>query len=189
MTRRLALALLALLALLLLGAAPAAADGGTVPAHPGEVTVADLLADPGALSGQIVVVGGELVGDFGERSDGTVWTQLNGDPYAASPRLAGGGLAGANLGIGVRFPAEVWPGFDSPGGYRQRGPVVEVTGVWRFHDPDRGGETYLDATGVVLLAAPLALEEGVRWLPLGLGLGFLGAAGAVTLAARRRGSA
>jgi hypothetical protein len=189
MTRRLALALLALLGAMLLTAAPAGADGGSVPAHFDGVAVADLLADSGAYSGQIVVVGGELVGDFGERRDGTVWTQLNGDPYAEAPLHGGGGLAGVNLGIGVRFPAEVWPGFDSPGGYRQRGPVVEVTGVWRFHDPDRGGETYLDATGVVLLAAPLALEEGVRWLPLGLGLGFLGAAGAVTLAARRRGSA
>ena len=189
MTRRLALALLALLALLLLGVAPASADGGTVPAHPGEVTVADLLADPGAYSGQSIALRGELVGDFGERSDGTVWTQLNGDAYAETPRLSGGGLAGPNLGIGVRFPKEVWPGFDSPGGYRERGPVVEVTGVWRFHDPDRGGESYLDATGVVLLDAPLALEERMRWLPLGLGLGFLGAAGAVTLAARRRGSA
>ena len=186
MTRRAALALLALLALCLLGAAPAAADGGSVPAHLDEVTMADLLADPESYSGQTVAVRGELVGDFGERADGTVWTQLNGDPYAEAPLRSGGGLAGPNLGIGVRFPEEVWPGFDSPGGYRVRGPVVEVTGVWRFHDPDRGGETYLDATGVVLLAAPRALEEGVRWLPLALGLGFLGAAGAVTLAARRR---
>ena len=186
MMRRTALALLTLASLLLLGAAPAAADGGTAPAHPGEILVGDLLADPEAYSGQTIVVGGELVGDFGERSDGAVWTQLNGDPYAERPRLAGGGLAGANLGIGVRFPAAVWPGFEDPGGYRLRGPVVEVTGVWRYHDPDRGGESYLDATGVVLLAAPLALEEGVRWLPLGLGAGLAGAAGAVILAARRK---
>ena len=183
MMRRLALALVALLGMVLVAAAPAGA--GSAPYQP-RVAVADLLADPGAYSGQSIAVRGELVGDFGERRDGTVWTQLNGDPYADAPLLAGGGLAGANLGIGVRFPAEVWPGFDSPGGYRQRGPVVEVIGVWRFHDPDRGGETYLDATGVVLFAAPLALEEGMRWLPLGLGLGFLSAAGALTLAARRR---
>ena len=116
-----------------------------------------------------------------------MWTQLNGDPYAEAPLLSGGSLAGPNLGIGVRFPLEIWPGFDRPGGYRVRGPVVELTGKWRYHDPERGGESYLDVTGVVLLAEPLALEgEGVRWLPLGLGLGFGGAAAAVALALRRR---
>jgi hypothetical protein len=183
MNRRAALALLALLGAVLLTAAPAGA--GSAPYRP-RVAMADLLADPESYSGQTVAVRGELVGDFGERADGTVWTQLNGDPYAEAPLRSGGGLAGSNLGIGVRFPQEVWPGFDSPGGYRVRGPVVEVTGVWRFHDPDRGGETYLDATDVVLLSAPAALEEGVRWLPLALGLGFLGSAGVVALAARRR---
>ncbi len=187
MARRFALALAALLAPVLLGAAPAVADGGSVPAHLDEVTVADLLADPEAYGDLAVVVRGELVGDFGERDDGTVWAQLNGDPYAEAPLLAGGSLAGPNLGIGVRFPAEVWPGYDEPGGYRVRGPVVEVTGYWRYHDASRSGESYLEVTGVVLLAEPLTLEEpGVGWLPLGLGLGFLGAAAAVALAVRRR---
>ncbi len=187
MARRLAVAAAALLALCLLGAVPAAADGGAIPFHVDEVTVADLLADPAAYTVLPVVVRGELVGDFGERDDGTVWAQLNGDPYAEAPLLSGGSLAGPNQGIGVRFPLEIWPGFDRPGGYRVRGPVVELTGNWRYHDPERGGESYLDVTGVVLLAEPLALEgEGVRWLPLGLGLGFGGAAAAVALALRRR---
>jgi len=178
------LVLAALLAPAMLAAAPAAADGGTPPAGPVTVTVADLLASPDAYT--MVVVRGELVGDFGRRSDGTVWTQLNGDPYAEAPLLAGGSLAGANLGIGVRFPPELWPGFDRPGGYRVRGPVVELTGNWRYHDPERGGESYLDVTGLELLAEPVALEEGMRWLPLGLGFGLLGAAGAMSLAVRRR---
>jgi hypothetical protein len=184
MRRSLTLALAALLAPAWLGAAGPSA--GAAPAPGDAVSVAELLTDPGAHAGESVVVRGELVGDFGRRDDGTVWTQLNGDPYAEAPLLGGGSLAGANLGIGVRFPAGVWPGFPSPGGYRVRGPLVEVGGIWRYHDPDRGGESYLDASGVVLLAEPLALEEGVRWLPLGLGLGLMGAAAAVGLAWRRR---
>lgn len=186
MMRRRLLVLAAFLAPALLAAAPAAADGGSVPVHFDEVTVADLLADPEAYTTMGVVVRGELVGDFGERSDGTVWTQLNGDPYVEAPLLAGGSLAGSNQGIGVRIPPELWPGFDRPGGYRLRGPVVELTGSWRYHDPERGGESYLDVTGLELLAEPMVLEEGVRWLPLGLGLGLLGAAAAVGLAVRRR---
>ncbi len=187
MARRLALALAALLALALLGAAPAVADGGSVPAHLDEVTVADLLADPEAYTEMPVVVRGELVGDFGRRDDATVWAQLNGDAYAEAPLMAGGSLAGPNQGIGVFFPAEIWPGFDRPGGYGVRGPVVELTGYWRYHDPGRGGESYLEVTGVLLLAEPLGLEEpGMRGLPLGLGLGFLGAAAAAAFALRRR---
>ena len=182
--RRLALAVAALWALQVLGGVPAAAD--EVPA-PVEVTAADLIADGEGVSGRAVVVRGELVGDFGRRGDGTVWAQLNGDAYAATPVPAGGSLSGAYVGFGVRFPPASWAGLADPGGYRVRGPVVAVTGVWRFHDPERSGESYLDASGVVLLAPAEAIEAGgPRWLPLGLGLGFFVAAAATALIVRRR---
>ena len=184
--RRLALAPVVLL-LLLLAAGPAAADGGTPPPHPEPVTVADLLADPEVFAGLLLLVRGELVGDFGKRADGSVWTQLNGDAYAEAPLRDGGGLAGSNLGIGVRFAAGVWPGFDRPGGYRVQGPIVELTGVWRYHDPERSGESYLEVVTVDLVAAARELPEpGFRWLPIGLGLGFLAAAGGITVVVRRR---
>lgn len=176
MGRRRALILAGLLTLGLSAGHPAVAAHQASPAEVDEVTVSALLADPEAYTGGPVVVVGELVGDFGRRSDGTVWTQLNGDPYAEAPLRAGGGLAGSNVGIGVRIPGDLWPGFEQPGGYRFRGPVVELTGRWRYHDPGRGGESYLDVTALELLAPPSPLEEGVRWLPLGLGLGFLAAA-------------
>jgi len=187
--RRRLLLVVAILAPALLGAAPSgASDSGTAsPFYFDEVTVADLLADPEAYPTMGVVVRGELVGDFGRRDDGTVWTQLNGDAYAEAPLLAGGSLAGANLGIGVRIPVELWPGFDEPGGYRVRGPVVELRGMWRYHDPDRGGESYLDVTGLELIEPLLPLAEGVDWVPLGLGAGFLALALAVGLRTRRRG--
>ncbi len=156
-------------------------------AQPGDgvqVTVADLLADPETY--EVVVVQGELVGDFGRRSDGTVWAQLNGDAYAESPLLEGGSLVGANVGIGVRIPADVWPSLDRPGGYRYRGPIVELQGTWRYHDPARGGETYLDVTGLELLEAARPLAESMNWLPLGLGAGLLALALGVGLATRRR---
>lgn len=180
--------LLALTALAVLGLAPAPAFAVTSPPiHYDEVTVADLLAEPEAYTTKGVVVRGELVGDFGRRDDGTVWAQLNGDPYASAPLLAGGGLSGANLGIGVRIPAEVWLDLDDPGGYRVRGPLVELWGKWQYHDPDRGGESYLAVVDLKVLEPALVLEEGVRWLPLGLGAGLLAAAGLVFLATRRRG--
>ena len=62
---------------------------------------------PEAYTTMGVVVRGELVGDFGERSDGTVWTQLNGDPYVEAPLLAGGSLAGRQPGHRGADPAGV----------------------------------------------------------------------------------
>jgi len=162
------------------GARAEAAQSGHAP----EVTVADLLTDPRAYGA--VVVQGELVGDFGRRSDGTVWTQLNGDAYAGSPLREGGSLAGANVGIGVRIPDDVWPDLDQPGGYRYRGPIVELQGIWRYHDPARGGESYLDVTGLEVLEAARPLSEPMDWLPLGLGAGLLALTLAVGLATRRR---
>jgi hypothetical protein len=63
---------------------------------------------------------------------------------------------------------------------------VTLTGTWRYHDPGRSGESYLDVAEVRVLSLPWRLEEGLDWLPLGLGLGLLAAAGAVAAMVRRR---
>jgi len=186
MTARRLLSALVILMGACLGAAPPAAAQTAEPFHWDKVTVADLLADPEAYTTMGVEVRGELVGDFGRRDDGTVWTQLNGDVYAETPLLEDGRLAGANLGIGVRIPAELCSDLDRPGGYRLRGPLVVLQGTWRYHDPGRSGESYLDVTGLELVEPPLALEERVRWVPLGLGAGLLAIAALVSLRTRRR---
>jgi hypothetical protein len=149
------LALVVLIALGLLGA-PTAAFAQVTPLD-------ELLEDPAAHAGEIIVRG-ELVGDFGFRDDGWVWAQLNDDPYVDAPVLEGGALSGANTGIGVRLPHDMIEGIDRPGGYRYRGPVVTITGVWHHHDPDRGGESYLEATSLTLLEHGRDLEEGPHWV-------------------------
>ncbi|HSG78614.1 MAG TPA: hypothetical protein VLD62_03465 [Acidimicrobiia bacterium] len=174
---------LATLLLLLLWAAPAGAQEDVV-------AVADLLADPASFAAPAVssiTVVGELVGDYGGR-DGHVWTQINDDAYAAAPLLAGGSLAGGNVGIGVRIPDGLFSiaRSDTPGGYRHRGPIVRITGAWRHHDPDRGGESYLDAETMELVAHEQPLDEGLRPIPLIVGV-VLGAGGvALWIDDRRR---
>jgi hypothetical protein len=128
-----------------------------------EVEIADLIADESAFSGQEIAVSGELVGDYGRRRDGTVWTQLNGDPYAVAPLLEGGDLSGSNAGIGVRLPASETESLDRPGGYRRRGPLVRLTGVWRYHDVDRGGESFLDVTELLVIEPGRTLTDDVPW--------------------------
>lgn len=154
-----------------------------------EVTVEDLLADPEAFDGITITVEGELIGDYGFRPGGSMWTQLNDDSYARAPVVEGGPLTGPNLGIGVRMSAVVGEQLDPPGGYRVRGPIVRATGIWKYHDPDRGGETYLDAATVKTVEGGEDLEEGANWWALGIGIALLIISGGVWwryLAARDR---
>lgn len=144
-----------------------------------EVSVEDLLADPEAFDGITITVEGELIGDYGFRPGGSMWTQLNDDSYARAPVVEGGPLTGSNLGIGVRMPSSVAAQLDPPGGYRVRGPIVRATGIWKFHDPDRGGETYLDAATVETAERGEDLEEGANWWALGGGIALLIISGGV----------
>jgi len=155
----------------------AAVLGVAAPAAGSEVEIADLLADQGAYDQSEITVRGELIGDFGRRGD-WVWVQVNGDSYADEPVLAGGPLTGGNLGIAARIPEGLFAegGFGDAGGYRHRGAVVLLTGTWRFHDPDRTGESYLEVTAMQVVAPEQRLDEGPLWVPLGIGLGLLAGA-------------
>jgi len=150
-------------------AAPAAAQEA-VP-----VEVVDLLDSPEAYQGTVAVTG-ELIGDYGIRTQG-MWTQLNGDSYVSAPVLDGGGLTGGNYGIAVRIPLDL-AGLleDPPGGYRVRGPVVEIVGEWRYHDPKSGGETYLDVVALSIVEPGHTLSEHPNYWLLVAGLILIAAA-------------
>ena len=158
--------------------------GLQAPAVGREVSVADLVADPGSYEGEITLEG-ELVGDYGHRRDGSTWAQLNGDSYATSPVAAGGPLTGPNVGVGVRLPTELAETLDGPGGYRFRGPLVRLTGEWKYHDPARGGESYLEVTSVDVIERALRLDERPDWVVIVLGSVLLFLAGLVRIRGRR----
>ncbi len=144
-------------------ASPAAAQDAR------DVTVADLVNQAEEMQGSVVVIG-ELIGDYGHRSD-AIWSQLNGDSYVFDPVLDGGRLTGGNVGVAVRIPLSILKEFDSdPGGYRVRGPVVEVMGVWKFHDPERGGESYIDVTSLVIVEPGHNLAEHPNYWILAVGV-------------------
>jgi len=153
--------------LLMAAAAPAMADS---------VDVGDLLDNPTSYVGEITIEG-ELIGDYGFRSDGFMWTQLNDDSYGLDPVQDGGELTGGNVGVAVRIPETIARTLDPPGGYRVRGPIIVATGTWKYHDPDRGGETYLDVSNVVVAAPGRDLVEHPNPVVLIAGLGLIAAAG------------
>lgn len=138
-----------------------------------EVTVSDLIAMSDALAGVEVVVEGELVGDYGFRDDGWMWTQLNGDPYVRAPIREGGERVGGNTGIGVRMPTELGRGLDPPGTYVNRGPVVRLVGIWKHHDPQRQGESYLEVESLTVIEHGRPLHQGPQWVVMLVGAGLL----------------
>lgn len=149
------------------------------PVLAGEVTVSELVADGSRYSDTEVSVTGELVGDYGNRRDGTTWTQLNGDAYAQAPVADGGELVGPNIGIGIRMDTDLADGLDPVGRYRTVGPLVSVTGIWKFHDPERQGETYLDVVAIETVAPGRSLREPPLWWAFAVGSVLIGIAGGI----------
>lgn len=128
------------------------------PAGATEVEVATLDAEAEAWDGQRVTVDGEIVGEYSIR-DGEIWVQLNDDGYVDEPLIENGSLQGGNIGMGVRIPEEAFPGtYGAPGGYHTRGPIVEVTGVFRYADPGTGGDTFIDASSVTVVEPSRPIE-------------------------------
>ncbi|MGZ8785883.1 MAG: hypothetical protein ACXW1Y_10025 [Acidimicrobiia bacterium] len=138
-----------------------------------EVTVGELIEFAEELAGVDVDVEGELVGDYGFRNDGWMWTQLNGDPYVHQPIREEGLPVGPNTGIGVRMPTELAQSLGPPGGYRTRGPVVRLTGIWKYHDPARQGESYLEVSSLDVIESGRGLDEQADWRLIVVGVFLL----------------
>jgi hypothetical protein len=160
----------------------AAAVAFCAPADAVTVSAAELLDNGERYSGQEVTVVGELIGDYGFRSDGTMWTQLNSDSYAIRPIVAGGPLRGANIGIGIRMPSDLADDLDPPGQYRLVGPIVTVTGIWRYHDAQRHGETFLDVSALAVDTPGRNLSEHPNWGIYGAAFAFAAIAGVAAVA-------
>ena len=136
-----------------LGSVPAAAQTRVI-------KTSELRTAPARYDGATITVEGELIGDYGFRGSGMMWTQLNDDSYARAPIVDGGELTGSNLGIGIRMPGAIAEGLSPPGGYRTRGPIVRATGQWKYHDPERQGETYLEVFSIEIVEGGIRLSEG-----------------------------
>lgn len=70
---------------------------------------------------------------------------------------------------------------DPPDGYRNRGPVVRLTGTWKYHDPHRQGESYLQVETVTVIEPGRQLQNEVDLTPAILGGFLLACAGVITL--------
>jgi hypothetical protein len=79
------------------------------------------------------------------------------------------------------MPASLARDLDPPGRYRLVGPVVAVTGVWKYHDPERQGESYLDVSSIAIQAPGRDLSEHPNWAIYGAAFAFITIAGVTTV--------
>ena len=152
-----------------------------------EIPVSEVIEMAAELAGDELTVEGELVGDYGNRNDGSTWSQLNGDVYVEEPIAEGGTPIGANIGIGVRIPTDLMAGLDPPGGYRNRGPVVRLTGTWMYHDPQRQGESYLQVESLSIVEPGRRLDGTINWITSLVGALLIAGAGILRFMATRNG--
>lgn len=139
----------------------------TVPALAESVSITELDADPGRFDGTTVTITGEVIGDYGHASD-VVWIQLNDDAYALSPLAETGALQGTNTGLGVRLvPSLYSDDWGKPGRSGMRGPLLEITGTFKYNSDDDQGETFIDAESIVLIepARPISATVHQRLWP------------------------
>ena len=54
---------------------------------------------------------------------------------------------------------------------------MQLTGEWRYHDPERSGESYLDVRAVVVVEPGKRLEEGPDWWVMVAGIVLVAGAG------------
>lgn len=149
------------------------------------VSVTDLDTDPITWDDQTVTITGEIVGDYGRRPN-VVWVQVNDDGYVEAPLIETGRRAGTNTGLGVRIPKALFEeSWGSPGGYRTRGPIVEVTGTFRYADTETGGDTFIDATSIELISAARPLDLKPTDFRL-VAISLVGVAGGIALWGRAR---
>lgn len=157
----------------------------TLQAGSSPVSITDLDADPAAWDDQTVTITGEIVGDYGRRTN-VVWVQVNDDGYVEAPLIETDRRAGTNTGLGVRIPAALFEeSWGSPGGYRTRGPVVAVTGKFRYADEETGGDTFIDATSIELISTSRPLELKPTDIRL-VAISLVGIAGGIALWIRAR---
>lgn len=152
-----------------------------------EIPVSEVVENAAELEGKELTVEGELVGDYGNRNDGSTWSQLNDDVYVDDPIAEGGTSIGANIGIGVRIPTDLMADLGPPGGYRNRGPVVRLTGTWMYHDPQRQGESYLQVESLSVVEPGRRLDGGINWITSMVGALLIASAGTLGFLATRNG--
>ena len=152
-------------------AAPAAA-GDTV-------SITSLIENMKRYDGQSVTIRGEVIGDLMVRGE-YAWITVNDDKYSKKSIEEGGALVGmSNVGIAVWLPAADARQVKMLGGYKTKGAIVSVAGIFNRACKEHGGDTDIHASRITILqnghpfSHPFKWDELLAIIVLGIAIALL----------------
>ena len=115
------------------------------------VPIKDLIENMKKYDGKTVTIGGEAIGDLMVR--GThAWFTVDDDPYSNKSIEGGGALVGmSNVSMSVWADKIDTENIKILGGYKNKGAMVRVTGVFHRACQEHGGDTDIHAFSVEVI--------------------------------------
>lgn len=127
------------------------------------VSITSLIEDMKKYDDQRVTIEGEAVGDIMVRGD-NAWITVNDDEYSKKSIEEGGELVGmSNVGIGVWLTASDARQIDVLGGYKNKGAIVRLTGVFHRACAKHGGDTDIHADALKVVRQGYPFSHGFQW--------------------------
>jgi membrane protein implicated in regulation of membrane protease activity len=130
------------------------------------VTTTQLIDNMQKYDGKVVTLQGEAIGDLLVRGD-FAWITVNDDRYSKKSIEEGGELVGmSNSGIGVWVPAAEGRRIGIYGGYKYKGSIVRITGVFHRACEQHGGDTDIHADRVEVMTRGYPFARSFPWAEL-----------------------
>jgi hypothetical protein len=159
------IAAVALVALVAVALSPAAGIGAPARAED-TVPITSLIENMQKYDDHVVTIQGEAIGDFMVRGV-NAWITVNDDAYSKSSIEEGGELVGmSNAGIGVWVPEQTGRKIGIFGGWKNKGAIVRLTGVFHRACSEHGGDTDIHADSLEVVAPGRPFSKPFKWAEL-----------------------
>jgi len=131
-----------------------------------------LISNMKEYDGKEVTIEGEVVGDIMIRGQ-SAWITVNDDPYSRISLEEGGSFKGlSNIGIGVWAQKEQVDDIKVLGGYKNKGDIVIVRGVFHRACHEHGGDTDIHAISIEVRKQGYPFRHPIQWWKLLLAISF-----------------
>lgn len=122
------------------------------------VSSSELIENSAKFDGQVIIFRGEVVGDILRRGE-YAWITVNDDAYSRHPVREGGKLVGGNQGFGIWVPVAETEKIRYIGGYKHRGDIVEIVGIFNQSCPQHGGDMDIHALELSVVQPGRSYQE------------------------------
>jgi hypothetical protein len=130
------------------------------------VSIVSLIDNMKKYDDKVVTIQGEAIGDLMVRGV-NAWITVNDDAYSRKSIEEGGALVGmSNAGIGIWIPELQGHKISIFGGWKNKGAIVRITGVFHRACAEHGGDTDIHADFVDVVAPGHPFSKPFKWVEL-----------------------